>query len=59
MLNVKVSFTTTWSYDKFDCIKGLKPYICNQLYHNQLRMNKAISGFSKLSKEEKNKMDCQ
>lgn len=34
-------------------IKPSKPYLCTLSSSNQLRMNKAIAGFSKLSKEEK------
>lgn len=34
-------------------IKPLKMYICSELHYNLLRMNKPVTGFSKLSKEEK------
>ncbi|WP_304196625.1 hydroxymethylglutaryl-CoA reductase, degradative [Flavobacterium alvei] len=34
-------------------MKLLKPYLCTLSSHNQLRMNNAVAGFSKLSKEEK------
>ncbi len=33
--------------------KGCKTYICRSLLYNSLKMNKAVTGFSKLSKEEK------
>ena len=33
--------------------KTPKTYLCASLHYNLLKMNKAVAGFSKLSKEEK------
>jgi hypothetical protein len=52
MLNKKYHLQQP-SYDKFDCKKRAKTVYLQPVNHNQLRMNKAISGFSKLSKKKK------
>jgi hypothetical protein len=53
MLNVIARLLTLIEID-LDCkIKQLITYLCGIVQPNQLRMNKTIGGFSKLSKKKK------
>jgi hydroxymethylglutaryl-CoA reductase len=45
--------TKPFNHYNLMAIKPLKMYLCAKLYYNQLKMNNPVTGFSKLSKEEK------